>query len=318
MKGEDALDDILREADHKMAAAVEHTRGEFAKIRTGRANPQLVADLPVDYYGTQTPLQQLAGISVPEPRLLVVSPYDRNALKEIERAISSADLGLNPANDGTVIRVVFPELTEERRREFVRLARERAEEGRVAIRNVRRHAKTDLARMESDGEIPEDDHHRADKALQELTGQNFEAYADVWAKWWAANKEKFQSQQEVKVGAQILESLGLRERGLRLDDLSLLPEGKAWLLLEFGTLGKLTGKSIYYDRAKRALVERFAGEVPNTLEALTQTFIESAQARRGIKPRGRKSCRARKQNGGSARRLARQLPCRRWVRHRCD
>jgi ribosome recycling factor len=166
------LDDILREADHKMAAAVDHTRGEFAKIRTGRANPQLVADLPVDYYGTQTPLQQLAGISVPEPRLLVVNPYDRNALKEIERAIAAADLGLNPSNDGTVIRVVFPELTEERRKEFVKLARERAEEGRVAIRNVRRHAKSDIAKLDSDGEITEDEHHRADKDLQERTDRH--------------------------------------------------------------------------------------------------------------------------------------------------
>ncbi|MDP8971240.1 MAG: ribosome recycling factor [Actinomycetota bacterium] len=164
--------DTMTEAELKMTAAVEHTRGEFAKIRTGRANPQLISDLPVDYYGTQATLQQLAGISVPEPRMLVVSPYDRNALKSIERAIATADLGLNPSNDGNLIRVVFPELTEERRRQFVRLARERAEEGRVAIRNVRRHSKADLGKLLDKGEITEDEAHRADKALQDLTDRH--------------------------------------------------------------------------------------------------------------------------------------------------
>ncbi len=162
----------MAEAELKMSAAVAHTRGEFAKIRTGRANPQLISDLPVDYYGTHTPLQQLAGISVPEPRMLVLNPYDRNALKGIERAIASADLGLNPSNDGTVIRVVFPELTEERRREFVRLARERAEDGRIAIRNIRRHVKSDIGKLLDRGELTEDEAHRADKALQELTDRH--------------------------------------------------------------------------------------------------------------------------------------------------
>jgi ribosome recycling factor len=166
------IDDTLAEAEQKMDAAVEHTRAEFAKIRTGRANPGLISDLRVDYYGTPTPLQQLAGVSVPEPRMLVVTPYDKNAMKEIERSISSADLGLNPSNDGNVIRVVFPELTEERRKEFVKLARERAEDGRVAIRNVRRHAKTDLTRLDDDGEITEDEHRRADKQLQDLTDRH--------------------------------------------------------------------------------------------------------------------------------------------------
>ncbi len=163
------IDDLMTEAELKMTAAVDHTRGEFAKIRTGRANPGLITDLTVDYYGSPTPLQQVAGVSVPEPRMLLVSPYDHNALRNIERAIAAADLGLNPSNDGKVIRVVFPELTEERRKEFVRPDRERAEEGRIAIRNVRRSAKHDIARLASDSQITEDDERRADKALQDVT-----------------------------------------------------------------------------------------------------------------------------------------------------
>ncbi|CAN5864739.1 MAG: ribosome recycling factor [Actinomycetota bacterium] len=163
------IDDTMMEAELKMAAAVDHTRSEFGKIRTGRANPGLITDLPVDYYGAPTPLQQLAGVSVPEARMLLVSPYDQTALKAIERAISRSDLGLNPSNDGKVIRVVFPDLTEERRREFVRMARERAEEGRVSIRNVRRSAKSELGHLRDASDITEDDERRADKALQDLT-----------------------------------------------------------------------------------------------------------------------------------------------------
>ncbi|HVM20311.1 MAG TPA: ribosome recycling factor [Egibacteraceae bacterium] len=163
------IDELMMEAELKMSAAVDHTRGEFAKIRTGRANPGLITDLPVEYYGAPTPLQQVAGVSVPEPRMLLVSPYDQSALKAIERAIAQADLGLNPSNDGKVIRVVFPELTEERRKEFVRLARERAEEGRIAIRNVRRSAKHDIGKLANDSEITEDDERRADKELQDVT-----------------------------------------------------------------------------------------------------------------------------------------------------
>ncbi len=176
---------ILADADEKMQGAIEHTKGEFAKIRTGRANPQLITTLPVEYYGVPTPLQQLANISVPEPRMLLVSPFDQSSLKAIERAIASADLGLNPSNDGQVIRVVFPELTEERRREFVRLARERAEEGRVAIRNVRRAAKTDIADMMEEGELGEDESHRADKRLQDLTDRHIATIDTL-----LANKEK--------------------------------------------------------------------------------------------------------------------------------
>lgn len=179
------IPDILSEAESKMDAAVDHTRAEFAKIRTGRANPGLIADLPVDYYGTQTPLQQIAGISVPEPRMLLVKPYDQTALKGIERAIAASDLGLNPSNDGQVIRVVFPELTEERRREFVKLARERAEDGRVAVRNVRRHAKHQLSDLLQDGDAAEDEIRRADKALQDLTDRHVERIDGL-----LANKEQ--------------------------------------------------------------------------------------------------------------------------------
>ncbi|MPZ72264.1 MAG: ribosome recycling factor [Nitriliruptorales bacterium] len=179
------IDDLMTEAELKMTGAVEHTRGEFAKIRTGRANPGLITDLLVDYYGAPTPLQQVAGVSVPEPRMLLVSPYDQQALRNIERAIATADLGLNPSNDGKVIRVVFPELTEERRKEFVRLARERAEEGRVAVRNIRRGTKHDIAKLQEDSEITEDEERRADKALQDLTDRHVHEIDGL-----LANKEK--------------------------------------------------------------------------------------------------------------------------------
>ncbi len=166
------IDDVLAEAKQKMTATVRHTQSEFGKIRTGRANPTLVADLPVSYYGTKTPLQQIAGISVPEPRMLAINPYDQSALREIERAIQAADLGLNPSNDGQLIRVVFPELTEERRKEFVKIARERAEEGRIAIRNARRQAKSDLADLTDEGAVTEDDQRRGEQQLQKLTDKH--------------------------------------------------------------------------------------------------------------------------------------------------
>lgn len=163
------IDDVLTEAELRMSDTIDHTRGEFAKIRTGRANPGLITNLPVDYYGTKTPLQQIAGVSVPEPRMLLVNPYDANALRDIERAIQQADLGINPSNDGSVIRVVFPELSEERRHDFVRLARERAEEGRVAVRNIRRSAKSSLEASEREGDITQDERRRGEADLQKLT-----------------------------------------------------------------------------------------------------------------------------------------------------
>lgn len=163
------IDDILDDAELKMDGAIEHTKDEFAKIRTGRANPQLLTDLRVEYYGAMTPLQQIAGVSAPEPRVLLISPYDRGALGDIEKAIMMSSLGLNPNNDGNVIRVVFPELTEERRKEYVKLARERAEEGRIAIRNIRRSAKSELESQQGEGEITEDDLRRAEDDLQKRT-----------------------------------------------------------------------------------------------------------------------------------------------------
>jgi len=179
------IDDVLTEAELRMSDTIEHTRGEFAKIRTGRANPGLITNLPVDYYGTKTPLQQIAGVSVPEPRMLLVNPYDQSALREIERAIQAADLGINPSNDGTVIRVVFPELSQERRQDFVRLARERAEEGRVAIRNIRRSAKSDLEAFQREGEITQDDQRRGEADLQKLTDTYVSSIDEL-----LANKER--------------------------------------------------------------------------------------------------------------------------------
>ncbi len=162
------IDELLEEATEKMDGAVNHTAQEFANVRTGRANPGLLHRISVDYYGTQTPLQQIAGFSVPEARMLIVQPYDKSAIQAIERAIVSADLGLNPSNDGNIIRLAFPQLTEERRKELIRLVRQLAEDGRVAIRNVRRHTKDDI---ESLG-ISEDDVRRAEKDLQDLTDEH--------------------------------------------------------------------------------------------------------------------------------------------------
>jgi ribosome recycling factor len=161
------IEELLAEAGEKMDQAVEHVMSEFATVRTGRANPQILARITVEYYGQATPLLQLASVSVPEPRLLMVSPFDRSTLHDIERAISQSDLGLNPSNDGTVIRLAFPPLTEERREELVRLVRHMAEEGRVAVRNIRRHSKSDIEELH--GEISDDDIRRAEKELQDVT-----------------------------------------------------------------------------------------------------------------------------------------------------
>jgi ribosome recycling factor len=160
---------VLDEAGEKMAKAVTHTRVEFSSIRTGRAAPALVEKLPVDYYGTEVPMQQIAGFSVPEARMLVISPYDKGSLSAIEKAIQHSDLGLNPSNDGQVIRLSFPPLTEERRKELVRVVKHMAEEGRVSIRNLRRAARHDLEALEKDGDISADDLTRAEKELDKLT-----------------------------------------------------------------------------------------------------------------------------------------------------
>lgn len=159
----------VTEAAEKMHKAVVHLQDEFAGIRTGRATPALVEKIKVDYYGSEVPLQQLAGFSVPEPRVLVVSPYDKGALGAIEKAIQSSDLGVNPSNDGNVIRLSFPELTEERRKEMVKIVRARAEEGRVAVRNIRRHVRHDLEALEKAGEMSRDDLERVEKDLEKVT-----------------------------------------------------------------------------------------------------------------------------------------------------
>ena len=154
------VEDTLHDADQKMRGAVSVVRDELGGIRTGRANPKLLDRVSVDYYGTKTPLNQLASFSVPEPRLLVIQPFDKNAMGAMEKAIMQSDLGLTPSNDGNVIRLAFPALTEERRKE-----------ARVAVRNVRRHAKDALERLGHDHEISEDDLKRSEKELQRLTDQ---------------------------------------------------------------------------------------------------------------------------------------------------
>ncbi len=164
------IDELLGEAETKMGHAVEHVQGEFSTVRTGRANSAILHRVTVDYYGSQTPLQQLASFSVPEPRLLVVAPYDKSAMRDIEKALQASELGLNPSNDGTVIRLAFPPLTEERRIELIRVVRHMAEEGRIAVRNVRRHSKDDIESLE--GEVSEDDIHRAEDRLQEITDRH--------------------------------------------------------------------------------------------------------------------------------------------------
>lgn len=170
MPGINELSDVVyEECREKMRKAVAHLQDEFARIRTGRATPGLVDKLPVDYYGSEVPLQQLAGFSVPEPRLLVITPYDKGAMKAIEKAIQSSDLGINPSNDGHVVRLAFPALTEDRRRDLVKVVKARAEEGRVAVRNIRRQARHDLEALERDGDLSRDDLDRAEKELEKLT-----------------------------------------------------------------------------------------------------------------------------------------------------
>jgi ribosome recycling factor len=163
------VDSSLSDGTHKMEQAVGHLKEDLATIRTGRAAPAVLNRVMVEYYGTPVPLNQLAGISVPEPRLLQIQPFDRNSIGAIERAIQQSDLGITPSNDGAVIRLSFPPLTEERRRELVKQVHHRSEEGRVAVRNVRRHAKDELEKLEREGSISEDEQNRAEKELQKLT-----------------------------------------------------------------------------------------------------------------------------------------------------
>ena len=165
------IDELLQDAREHMDKSVEATRGNFGSVRTGRASPAMLDRINVDYYGTHTPLRQLSTINAPEARLLTVQPYDKSSLKAIERAILESDIGLVPNNDGSIIRLQIPELTEERRRELVKVVRGIAEEGRVAIRNIRRDVMHDLRELKNEGEVGSDDEHRAEDALQKLTDQ---------------------------------------------------------------------------------------------------------------------------------------------------
>jgi len=167
------ISDLLTEAEHKMEQAIEHVASEFSTVRTGRANPQLLQRITVEYYGSPTPLQQLASISVPEPRMLVVQPFDKSTVSDIEKALQSSELSLNPSNDGNVIRIAFPPLTEERRKDLIKLVRNMAEEARVAVRNIRRHSKSDMEALH--GEISDDDIRRGEDELQRLTDRYVES-----------------------------------------------------------------------------------------------------------------------------------------------
>ena len=169
MEDDSYVEAVLSDTKDKMAKVISHAREDFASVRTGRASPALIEKLKVDYYGTDVPLQQIAGITVPEAKLMVVTPYDKNALKSIEKAIQVSDLGINPSNDGQVIRLVFPDLNEQRRKEMVKQVHHKAEEGRVALRNVRRAARKDLEGLEKDGEISSDELERAEKELEKVT-----------------------------------------------------------------------------------------------------------------------------------------------------
>lgn len=173
------IDMILLEATEKMDKAIEVTREDFGTIRTGRANASMFNKIAVDYYGTMTPLNQLASFQVPEARMIVISPYDKGATAAIEKALRDSDLGINPNTDGAIIRVVLPELTEERRKEYIKQARSKAEEGRVSIRNIRRHAKEALDKLQKDGDAGEDDVRRAEKQLDDLTHKHVEHVDEV-------------------------------------------------------------------------------------------------------------------------------------------
>jgi ribosome recycling factor len=169
MSNGDVIKDFLDEAGTRMAKSVESTRNELATVRTGRASPHLLDRIEVDYYGTRTPLNQLSQVSATEARLLTITPYDKNSIKQIEKAILESDVGLTPNNDGNVIRLQIPELTEERRRELVKVVHGIAEQGRVAVRNIRRDVMHDLRELKTEGEVGSDDEHRAESELQKLT-----------------------------------------------------------------------------------------------------------------------------------------------------
>ena len=173
------IDETLLEAEEKMEKAVDVAKDDFATIRTGRANPAMFSKILVDYYGSPTPLQQLASFQTPEARTMIISPYDRSSMSAVEKAIRDSDLGVNPTDDGTIIRVVLPQLTEERRRDYIKLARHKAEDARVSVRNIRRRAKEELDRIARDGEAGEDDVNRAEKELEHVTKRHVDVIDDL-------------------------------------------------------------------------------------------------------------------------------------------
>ncbi len=173
------ISDILNDAEEKMELAIEFAKEEFAAIRTGRAHPAMFAKLTADYYGSPTPLQQLASFQVPEARMVIITPYDRGAMAGIEKSIRDSDLGVNPSNDGHIIRVTLPELTEQRRKEYIKLARHKAEEARISIRGSRRQAKEALDKLVKDKEVGEDEVARAEKQLDAATKKHTDAVDDV-------------------------------------------------------------------------------------------------------------------------------------------
>jgi ribosome recycling factor len=173
------IDETLLETEEKMEKAVHVAREDMGTLRTGRATPQMFSKIVVDYYGSPTPVNQLATFHLPEPRMAIITPYDKGSLAAIERAIRDSDLGVNPTNDGNIIRVVFPQLTEERRKELIKVARHKAEEAKVSIRNVRRHGKDALDRLAKDGEAGEDEVRRAEKELEDVTHRYVAAVDDL-------------------------------------------------------------------------------------------------------------------------------------------
>jgi ribosome recycling factor len=173
------IDETLLEAEEKMEKAVEVAKDDFAAIRTGRANPAMFSKIVVDYYGSPTPLQQLASFQMPEARTVIITPYDRSSMPNIEKAVRDSDLGVNPSNDGTIIRVVLPQLTQERRRDYIKLAKTKAEDARVSVRNIRRRAKEELDRIAKDGEAGEDEVGRAEKELEQVTKRHVDVIDDL-------------------------------------------------------------------------------------------------------------------------------------------
>lgn len=175
----DQIDEILLDAEDKMDKAISVAREDFSNIRTGRASAAMFNKVMVDYYGTSTPVNQLATINIPEARMVIITPYDKGSMHAVEKALRDSDLGINPNNDGTVIRINLPELTEERRREYIKVAKHKAEDGRVSVRNIRRHAKDALDKLVKDGEVGEDDVRRAEKHLDDVTHKHVEHIDEI-------------------------------------------------------------------------------------------------------------------------------------------